>query len=108
MTNRLTQESGRSIFGGDVEGYHRVRIDYPEPLYDAIGARLGRHVDAIGEIGPGTGIASAQLMRFSPRRLVGFEPDRALAKYLETAMPAMEVVADDFVAGKVEGVFDLI
>ncbi len=109
MTNRLTQQSGRSIFGGDVAGYHRVRVDYPEPLYEAIAARLGSQpIDAIGEIGPGTGIASAQLMRFCPRRLVGFEPDRALADYLETAMPAMDVVANDFVAAKIEGVFDLI
>lgn len=106
---RLSQESGRSIFGLDVEGYHRIRADYPEALYAAIAARLGgTRINSIGEIGPGTGIASAQLMGFAPQRMVGFEPDPALAAHLGSTVPAMEVIATDFVLAKVTGPFDLI
>lgn len=109
MIDRLTQVSGRSIFGANVSGYHRVRVDYPDALYAAIAARLGNGpIDTIGEIGPGTGIASAQLLQLKPRRLVGFEPDQALAAHLADTIPAMEVVASDFVSADVSGSFDLV
>ncbi|MEO7786487.1 MAG: class I SAM-dependent methyltransferase [Sphingomicrobium sp.] len=109
MTDRLSQESGRSIFGADVAGYHQVRVDYPGALYAAIAARIGDGpLDSIAEIGPGTGIASAQLLQFEPGRLVGFEPDRQLAAHLEATIPAMEVIARDFVSAEVSGSFDLV
>lgn len=108
-SGRMTRESGRAIFGADVAGYHQSRADYPDALYDMIAARLaGRSIEVIGEIGPGTGIATAQLMRFNPRRLVGFEPDSSLAAFLAKTVPAMEVIACDFVTAKVAGAFDLV
>jgi SAM-dependent methyltransferase len=109
MIDRLSLESGRTIFGADVAGYHRVRVDYPAALYAAIAARLGdAPLDSIAEIGPGTGIASVQLLQLGPRRLVGFEPDLALAAHLRHTVPAMEVVDCDFVAADVSGPFDLV
>ncbi|MEO6248717.1 MAG: class I SAM-dependent methyltransferase [Sphingomicrobium sp.] len=109
MIDRLKSSTGRSIFGADVMGYHGARVGYPEQLYEAIASRFGsRRIDDIGEIGPGTGLASARLARFSPQRFVGFEPDPSLVAHLCETVPAMQVIHADFVDAEVEGGFDLI
>jgi SAM-dependent methyltransferase len=109
MTDHLTASTGRSIFGEDVLGYHRARVGYPDELYAAIASRFPANpIDAIGEIGPGTGIATAEMQRFSPQRFVAFEPDNALVAHLRTAFPAIDVIDADFVSADVEGPFDLI
>ena len=109
MADRLSPSTGQSIFGEDVLGYHRARLDYPDELYSAITSRFpANRIEAIGEIGPGTGIATAQLQRFAPSRFTAFEPDGALAAHLRSTFPAIDVVESDFVSTDVEGGFDLI
>lgn len=109
MVDRLSSSTGRSIFGADVVGYHDARVGYPDELYEAISCRFrGGQIDAIGEIGPGTGHASVGLTQFSPHRFVGFEPDQSLVAYLRHKVPAMEVVGEDFMISSVEGGFDLM
>ncbi|MEO6041530.1 MAG: class I SAM-dependent methyltransferase [Croceibacterium sp.] len=109
MVDHLASSTGRSIFGADVPGYHDARIGYPDELYQAIAGRFaGGRIDVIGEIGPGTGHASARLAQFRSRRFVGFEPDRSLVGHLRETVTAMEVIGADFLTAEVAGEFDLI
>ncbi len=54
---------GRTAFGGDPEGYHAARRDYPARLFELIGARcaIGPATRAF-EIGPGTGKATQAML----------------------------------------------
>ena len=98
---------GRSVFGVDLDGYHRARPGYPEALYAAVAEHCPR-LSAIAEIGPGTGIATEALARWSPDRFVAFEPDPVLAAHLCGRFPTLEVVNDDFAVADVTVGFDLI
>lgn len=103
----LPQEAGRAIFGSDVSGYHDARPGYPKELFSMIAERVpGRRL--FGEIGPGTGLATTELLKLRPQRFVGFEPDSALASFLNSLFPTVEVVNDDFCSASVDGAFDLI
>lgn len=103
----FSRDVGRSVFGSDIEGYEAIRPGYPDDLFHLIAARTeGR--DIFGEIGPGTGLATAGLLELGPRRFIGFEPDKALAGFLASRFPAIEVVNDDFCSAGVDGKFDLI
>jgi SAM-dependent methyltransferase len=105
--NSFAREVGRTVFGSDVEGYHKIRPGYPAELFEMITARLpGRNL--FGEIGPGTGLATGELLALEPRRFVGFEPDETLAGFLASRFPAIEVVNEDFCAAESEIGFDLI
>lgn len=104
---RLPRAAGRTIFGSDVAGYHSARPGYPDALYRLIAARLPAF-DTIGEIGPGTGLATEKLATFTPRRFVAFEPDPVLAAHLRTRFATLDVVDEDFCTADVAGGFDLI
>lgn len=108
LSPRLSRESGRNIFGADAAGYDAARPGYPAELYETIAAYAGSPFQAIGEIGPGTGLATSALLEFEPQRYVAFEPDAALTEYLRGRFETIEVVNDDFCAAEVEGPFDLI
>ena len=101
------REIGRTIFGSDVQGYHETRPGYPDDLFEMIATRLpGRRL--FGEIGPGTGLATAPLLELHPEQFILFEPDEALADFLRHRFPALEVVNDDFCAAEASGAFDLL
>lgn len=108
ISPRLSRESGRNIFGTDAAGYDAARPGYPAALYETIAAYAGSPFRAIGEIGPGTGLATSAMLEFEPERYVAFEPDTALAAYLGGRFANVDVVNDDFCAAEVEGPFDLI
>lgn len=103
----FSRDVGRSVFGSDIEGYEAIRPGYPDDLFHLIAARTAGR-DIFGEIGPGTGLATAGLLELGPRRFIGFEPDNALAGFLASRFPAIEVVNDDFCSAGVDGKFDLI
>jgi SAM-dependent methyltransferase len=101
------REVGRSVFGSDVEGYHSVRPGYPNDLFEMIAERVNLR-DRFGEIGPGTGLASAGLMGLQPRSFVAFEPDAYLAEFLRNRFPSIDIAHEDFCEAKVAGNFNLI
>lgn len=108
ISPRLSRESGRNIFGTDAAGYDSARPGYPAELYETIAARAGTPFKAIGEIGPGTGLATAALLEFKPDRYVAFEPDPTLAAYLGGRFATVDVVNDDFCTAEADGDLDLI
>jgi SAM-dependent methyltransferase len=95
----MERSEGRSVFGGDPEGYARARPDYPERVFavlrDRCGLRPGR---AVLEIGPGPGKATRRLIELGADPLVAVEPDPRLAEYLGRALPGrpVEIVATPF------------
>ena len=107
---RLARSAGARVFGTDVAGYHAARIGYPAGLYDAIAARTGGNGGVALEIGPGTGLATRDILdRLNPARLVAVEADPALAVHLAEAIddPRLTVVAQGFVESWIDGPFDL-
>lgn len=109
-SGRLARTVGRSVFGADVGGYDVARIGYPAELYDAVAARCGRRTGlSILEIGPGTGLATRDLLTLDPQRLVAVEADPALAAHLAETIddPRLHVVEHGFVDAPIAGRFDL-
>lgn len=107
---RLARSIGGSIFGTDIAGYQAARVGYPDELYCALRERCGSSVALIVEIGPGTGLASFDLVKWlSPERLVGVEADAALARHLqtETCDFPIEVVHSRFEQFETDAQFDL-
>jgi len=107
---RLARSAGAGLFGQDIAGYHAARMDYPPALYDAIRERVGDGARAVLEIGPGTGLATQDILdRIGPERLVAVEPDPKLAEHLRArfAGSPLTVVGGGFVEAPVEGPFDL-
>lgn len=77
------QQSGRDIFGVDVEGYAAGRPNYSDAVYAHLEKLGALHRDAnIFEIGPGTGQASSHILGMGVRSLVAVEPDPRLADHL--------------------------
>lgn len=107
LAARLPRAAGRTVFGMDAAGYHAARPGYPAALYRLIAARMPATA-AIGEIGPGTGLATEALDAFAPQRFVAFEPDPVLAANLQARFSHLEVVNADFCHANVECGFDLI
>jgi SAM-dependent methyltransferase len=107
---RLSRSAGANIFGRDIAGYHAARMDYPVALYDAIRARCGGDAGSVIEIGPGTGLATRDILgRLRPDRLVAVEPDAKLAAHLLDRFddPRLAVVAQAFEQAQIDGKFDL-
>jgi len=75
------------VFGRDPEGYDRARLAYPDRVFEILSERCGlRRGAAVFEIGPGTGIATRELLRHGADPLALIEPDRRLARYLERTL----------------------
>ncbi|MGV2495305.1 class I SAM-dependent methyltransferase [Pelagerythrobacter aerophilus] len=107
---RLDRSAGASLFGEDIEGYRTARLDYPPALYDTIYSRCGGDAGAVLEIGPGTGLATRDILdRLNPERLVAVEADARLAAYLEETIrdPRVSVVSAGFIEAALVGSFDL-
>ena len=107
---RLERAVGSSVFGADASGYHEARLDYPAELYVAIRARCGDRAGlSILEIGPGTGLATADLLKLAPVRLVAVEPDPALCAHLAATIDdgALHIVEGGFETAPIATMFDL-
>lgn len=98
---------GRTVFGSDIAGYHDVRPGYPDELFAMIGERVPPG-GLFGEIGPGTGIATAELLDLKPRQFVAFEPDNAFVEFLRDRFPQIQVIDEDFCSAIANEQFDLI
>ena len=76
-----------TIFGGDPTTYDSARLPYPPRVFDLLVRRCGLgQGKAIFEIGPGTGIATRELLRCGARSLTLIEPDRRLTRYLRRSL----------------------
>lgn len=107
---RLSRDVGKTIFGADVAGYAAARIGYPPQLYAAIRARCPVAAPAVVEIGPGTGLATSEMLaELAPGSLVAIEPDQALCHHLEQTIPdpRLRVINAGFVESGPVGPFDL-
>ncbi|HXQ78978.1 MAG: class I SAM-dependent methyltransferase [Thermoplasmata archaeon] len=73
----------KRVFGRDPEAYDRARLAYPPQVYDILTTRCGlRPSTSVFEIGPGTGIATRQLLKLGANPITLVEPDRRLARFL--------------------------
>ena len=107
---RLPREVGGSVFGVDVAGYQAGRMDYPDDLYDAIRRRCHAPIGAVVEIGPGTGLATRDILaKLAPERLTAVEPDSSLAAHLRAEIidPRFQVVQDGFLTATLDSGYDL-
>jgi SAM-dependent methyltransferase len=100
----------RRLYGADPLGYEQGRPDYPDRVYELLQTRCGlRPGTTVVEIGPGTGRVTERLTRLGAR-VVGVEPDPALAAYLRDRMAGTgtDVLAGTFEdASLAEGGYDL-
>lgn len=106
----LDRSFGRKAFGGDPDNYDAARPAYPDAVWHALRERagLGPGIDIL-EIGAGTGIATRELLKHEPARLVVVEPDARLASYLTGRHPGLEVVVEPFeTADLAAASFDLV
>jgi hypothetical protein len=74
--------AGRRAFGSNPEGYNEARPEYPNAVYEHLGALCSVQGARLFEIGAGTGIATRRLLEFSPVLLTALEPNERSAWYL--------------------------
>jgi len=89
----------RTIFGRDPEGFNRSRLPYPPEVFAFLEQRCGLGPGAVVlEIGPGTGIATRELLRRGASPVTVVEPDPRLARYLRRNLrsKAVRIVVDTF------------
>ncbi len=110
QTRRLARSVGATVFGADVAGYQAARIGYPVELYAKLRKRCAANLGAVLEIGPGTGLATAELLaRLGPNALIAVEADRELAAHLTASIPdpRLTVIRSGFEQAELAGPFDL-
>jgi SAM-dependent methyltransferase len=79
----LTGTEGRAAFGADAANYDAARPPYPAWVYETLERDCGLKPGArCFEIGPGTGLATRELLARGARPLVAIEPDARLAAFL--------------------------
>ncbi len=101
---------GRRAFGEDPENYDASRPAYPDAVWQALRERAGLRpgIDIL-EIGAGTGLATRELLKHQPARVVVVEPDPRLASYLMQRHTGIEVLAEPFETAPLpERSFDLV
>lgn len=109
MPEMLSQELGRSAFGGDPQAYAAARPPYPAQVFAALDARHPIGGSRLFEIGAGTGLATLPLLDFGPARLTAIEPDLRLTDYLATQArhPALEIVATTWEDAELAAGYDI-
>ena len=86
---RVPRHLRRTVFGRDPAGYARARLSYPPRLYRILADRCGLGPGAsVFEVGPGTGIATRELLARGVERLTLVEADPRLARYLRRTLRA--------------------
>jgi SAM-dependent methyltransferase len=71
------------VFGRNPRAYDHARLAYPRKVYQILTTRCGLRTGTVAfEIGPGTGIATRELLRLGANPITLLEPDRRLARYL--------------------------
>jgi SAM-dependent methyltransferase len=86
VTPRVSRAVRRTVFGRDPVAYDRARLAYPPQLYAILQGRCGlRRGAAVFEIGPGTGIATRQLLKLGAGPLTLIEADRRLVRFLKSS-----------------------
>jgi len=79
----------RHVFGRDPVAYDHARLRYPPRIYEILTTRCGLRSGAmVFEIGPGTGIATRELLRRGANPIHLIEPDRRLLRYLLNTLGA--------------------
>lgn len=106
----ITTEDGRSAFGADATNYDSARPEYPARLYEILRRRcgLGLRIRTF-EIGPGTGLATRQLLK-AGASVTAIEPDERLAAKLRECAgdPPLRIINATFEAAELAaGAFDL-
>jgi len=87
VPRKVPRSVRRGVFGRDPEAYDRARLAYPPRVYEILTTRCGLLPGAaVFEIGPGTGIATRELLRLGADPLTLVEPDRRLARYLRDSI----------------------
>lgn len=93
-SSTLDRSFGREAFGIDPANYAAARPPYPDAVWAVLAERcgLGAGVEIL-EIGAGTGLATAELLTYQPKRLVAVEPDPRLAAFLRETIvtPQLDV-----------------
>lgn len=104
---------GCRLFGRDPPTYDRARLPYPPRVFEILRSRCGLcSSSSIFEIGPGTGIATRQLLGEGVASILAVEADPRLARYLVSTLGRnrrkVTVVATPFERLSLpEGTFDL-
>jgi SAM-dependent methyltransferase len=91
----------KGVFGRDPSAYDRARLPYPKAVYDVLRSECGlRPPTRVFEIGPGTGIATRELIRLGADPIALIEPDRRLARFLRTERgfrgPKVSIICEPF------------
>ncbi|MCI4343107.1 MAG: methyltransferase domain-containing protein [Thermoplasmata archaeon] len=88
MPRKILPKRRATVFGRDPEAYDRARLRYPPRVYEILTKRCGLGPGAsVFEIGPGTGIATRELLAQGADPLTLIEPDRRLVRYLTRSLP---------------------
>lgn len=93
----LERAVGRNVFGSDAAGYAAGRLSYPAAIYNRIAAVCSLEDAQVFEIGPGSGQATAELIRRGAI-VTAIEPDPALATTLANnvgASPGQLIVRNE-------------
>lgn len=79
----MPQQIGRDLFGIDPQAYDRYRPDYPQEIFETLVSQCGlKSGISIFEVGPGTGLATRELLKHTPARLDLIEPDQRMGDFL--------------------------
>ncbi len=91
MASAVPKARRRAVFGRDPQAYDRARLGYPTVLYDLLERRCGLGpARTVLEIGPGTGIATRELLRRGAGPMTLVEADPRLARYLSVRLRGLE------------------
>jgi SAM-dependent methyltransferase len=83
VSQPVSKRTARTIFGRDPEAFDRARLRYPPRVFEVLTRRCGlQEGTSVFEIGPGTGIATRELLRLGAGPLTAIEPDPNLAEFL--------------------------
>jgi SAM-dependent methyltransferase len=96
VPEHLDRERLRTTFGSVAELYDRARPEYPEAVFDGLADLAALEPGArVLEIGPGTGKATAELVRRG-YEVTGVELSPELAEIVRRNVPAAQIEVADF------------